>query len=240
MNLRTRKRILETVFISFAAIFIVAIFIAYRSGAKDMAIVFGIGIVFLVLVAVKSRNRMPTTGDYKYFETYLSDNQYKTINSEDLEPVIPERSHYLSKRGTYSVIYSNPARKIRYIAALTPPDGRNTYSMLPEYTVFLVEADNRYCGHCLAFTRKSREHAAFSMIYGESYTVLDKHPTVQFYCEGNGLPDETMKAISCILERVNIQAISIECIDRWLLLAFPQIPTRDHISRIIDNLQTDI
>jgi len=240
MNLYTRKRILDLIFIVFTGVFFAAIYVAYRSDALGLSITFGIGIIVMIIVAARIRRLMPSGRDYKYFEYFLADNQYKKADFKAFAPAIREKSHYLSKKGSFSVLYSNPALKTRYVAALTPPDGRNKYSVLPEYTVFMAESGSRFCEHCLAFLRRSRENAAFSIIYGESFNALGEHPSVQLYSTEKSLPRKTVEIVSGILDRLNSPLISIECFDRWILLVIRQIPDKNQISFIMDNLQTTI
>ncbi len=188
--------------------------------------------VFVVL-----RRRAPAKDDYVHFEQYCAENRYEKSDFGVLAPEILKRSHYLSRRGRYSLLYTNSSRRLRHIAALTRTDHRNSYGVLPEYTVFMVEGKATYCDHCLAFPRKSRESRAFAVIHGEGFNTSDRHPDIRFYSVEPALPEKTVQIVADIIGRLELKEIGIECFGPWLMVVIPQIPDRRTGAGIFDVLQ---
>lgn len=210
---------------------------AYKTGATALAIAFGIGCLLIVIVTIITRKKIPKREDYEYFEYYCTQNQYEKTDFHVLEPEIRDHSHYMSIKGKFSTLYSNPAKRLKYIATITQDTGPNTYGMLPYYTLLITRGKQHYCEHCLAFTRKSRENNAFEMIYGEKYNILDLHPTVQFYSTEISLAKETVQRVAGIIEHLGSSKIFIECIGSWLLAAIRQIPKRRDAPGIFEFFQ---
>ena len=115
-------------------------------------------------------------------------------------------------------------------------DHRNSYGVLPEYTVFMLEGEEPYCDHCLAFPRKSRKNKVFEIIHGDEFNYPARHPDIQFYTTDQILPEKTIQTVAGIIEQLEQPEICIECIGSRLLVAIPQIPDRRRAAAILDFL----
>ncbi len=237
MKLTTKKTVGDIIFTIFAACFMAAAYWAYKTGATALAIAFGIGCLLIVIVTIITRKKIPKREDYEYFEYYCTQNQYEKMDFHVLEPEIRDHSYYINIKGKFSTLYSNPAKRLQYIAAITGDTDRYSHGMMPDYTLLIMRGKQHYCEHCLAFTRKSRENFAFEIVHGKKYNILDLHPTIQFYSTEISLAEETVQRVAGIIEHLGSSEIYIECVGSWLLAAIHHIPKRRDAPGIFEFFQ---
>jgi len=203
---------------------------------RNLAVVLGIACLLLLIIFIFKNRRPNVQKDFFDLEEYSANNKYERGDFSILEPELMERSHFLSKSGQFSALFSNQALPIKYIVTIVE-DGPPRESMLPIYTVLILQGKDAYCKHCLAFSKKSRENRSFGIIYGDRYNSLDLDPNIQFYSNESFLDAETIRTIADLSNYLGDELVCIECIGNWLLVYLHQIPERRNAIRIFDFLQ---